>query len=177
VSAVKWVISAVCGLGGLAAIGWAVLQAPPARAAAERTTARPLELRPFPTMTSGAPTGPPVTEPAGAAQAEAALDAGAAGPGPVAVPAGKPDAGVRVGPPVIGDGTLTLTASATADLYLDGKRIGSSPMQGVKVRSGPHKVRFDCYDAAGNAVTGQVKLVTVVADQELAVTYPCPDSP
>jgi hypothetical protein len=87
-----------------------------------------------------------------------------------AVPAPRP------APPPSADGSLTLSASDTADIYLDGKKVGSSPMRGVKVRAGTHKVRFDCYDAAGNAVTGQVKVVTVTADQELAVTYPCPES-
>lgn len=61
-------------------------------------------------------------------------------------------------------------------MYLDGKKLGSSPLVGVKAKAGNHKVRFDCYDAAGNTVAGQVKVVTVAANEELDVDYPCPES-
>jgi len=71
---------------------------------------------------------------------------------------------------------LNLRASDTADVYLDGRKIGSSPLNNVRARSGPHKLRFDCYDAAGNAIAGQVKMITVVADEEQDVEYPCPES-
>ena len=71
---------------------------------------------------------------------------------------------------------MTLRASDTADVYLDGRKLGSSPVSGVKARAGNHKVRFDCYDAAGNAVAGQVRVVTVAPDEEQEVEYPCPES-
>jgi hypothetical protein len=104
---------------------------------------------------------------------------------PEPVPAAAADAGVKAAPavaaaaprpPPVGDGLLNLRASDTADVYLDGRKIGSSPLNNVRARSGPHKLRFDCYDAAGNAIAGQVKMITVVADEEQDVEYPCPES-
>jgi len=188
VGAVRWVVSVGCAVLGLAAIGWAVLQAPPARAAAERGPLRPIELRTFPGFPAAAKVAPRATGPLAAGPAVADDEPEPLRPltdaGTVAAPPSTPDAGPRPVPgpgarPAVapaGDGTLSLSASDTADIYLDGKKVGSSPMRSLKVKAGPHKVRFDCYDAAGNAVTGQVKVVTVAADQDQAVTYPCPES-
>jgi hypothetical protein len=76
-------------------------------------------------------------------------------------------------PPATGDGLMNLQASDTADIYVDGRKVGSSPVMGFKTRAGLHKVRFDCYDAAGNAVTGAVKLVTVTPEKDLDVEFTC----
>lgn len=76
--------------------------------------------------------------------------------------------------PAAAEGLLNLRASDTADVYLDGKKLGGSPLLGVKARSGNHKVRFDCYDAAGNTVAGPVQVVSVKADAEVDVEFTCP---
>ena len=75
-------------------------------------------------------------------------------------------------PPV--EGMLNLRATDTADVYLDGKKLGGSPLLGIKARVGNHKVRFDCYDAAGNTVAGPLQTIAVKADAEVDVEYPCP---
>jgi hypothetical protein len=180
VSVVKWVITVVAGMLGVASLGWALLQVPEARAAVEPAVLRPLELRAFPgTRTVKVSAASPEDEPEPLGRA-ASLDGGSVSDGGrPQVPVGRPDAGTRGGPavpPLVGEGTLDLAASDTADIYLDGKKVGSSPMRGVKVRSGNHKVRFDCYDAAGNAVTGSVKVLAVAPDQAVEVKYPCPES-
>lgn len=108
-------------------------------------------------------------KPAEVAKAPAPAPApAAAAPAPAAA---KPPAPVAAPP---ADGTLNLRATDTADVYLDGKKVGGSPLLGVKARVGSHKVRFDCYDAAGNTVAGPVQSVSVKADAETDVEYTCP---
>lgn len=114
-----------------------------------------------------------------AGAAIAVVDAGAhapvvkAAPPPVAPVAPVP-APVVAAP--VADGVLNLQASDTADVFVDGKRMGASPVLGVKVKVGAHKVRFDCYDAAGNTVAGAVQNVTAVANKEVDVSFTCPAS-
>ena len=72
------------------------------------------------------------------------------------------------------EGLINLRASDTADVYLDGKKLGGSPLLGVKARVGNHKVRFDCYDAAGNTVAGPLQTIVVKAEAEVDIEYPCP---
>jgi hypothetical protein len=74
----------------------------------------------------------------------------------------------------VGEGVLNLRASDTADVYVDGKKVGGSPIEGLKVKAGTHKVRFDCYDAAGNTLPGTTKTVTVAADAEESLEFACP---
>lgn len=74
----------------------------------------------------------------------------------------------------MGEGVLNLRASDTADVFVDGKKVGTSPVEGLKVKAGAHKVRFDCYDASGNTLPGAVKSVTVAADGEESVEFTCP---
>jgi len=119
---------------------------------------------------AAAATAAPSPAPTAAAPAPAAT-ASASAPAPASPPRPAPAAVAAVG-----DGQLNLRASDTADVYLDGKKLGSSPLVGVKAKAGSHKVRFDCYDAAGNTIAGQVKVITVVANEELDVDYPCPES-
>jgi hypothetical protein len=78
-------------------------------------------------------------------------------------------------PAPVGEGTLNLRASDTADVFVDGKKVGGSPVEGLRVRAGPHKIRFDCYDAAGNTLPGASKTVNVTADGEQSVEYSCPN--
>ena len=84
----------------------------------------------------------------------------------------EPVAAAPKAPPA--EGVLNLRANDTADVYLDGKKLGGSPLMGIKAKVGNHKVRFDCYDAAGNTVAGPVQTIAVKADSEVEVEYPCP---
>lgn len=84
----------------------------------------------------------------------------------------EPVAAAPKAPPA--EGVLNLRANDTADVYLDGKKLGGSPLMGIKAKVGNHKVRFDCYDAAGNTVAGPVQTIAVKADAEVEVEYPCP---
>jgi len=91
------------------------------------------------------------------------------------VVAAKPEPVVaKPPPPPPAEGMLNLRASDTADVYLDGKKLGGSPLLGVKAKVGNHKVRFDCYDAAGNTLTGAAQTVSVKADGETDVEFTCP---
>jgi hypothetical protein len=45
---------------------------------------------------------------------------------------------------------------------------------GVKAKVGNHKLRFDCYDAAGNTVAGPAQTVAVKAEAEVDVEFTCP---
>ncbi len=69
---------------------------------------------------------------------------------------------------------MDLTASEAADVFVDGRKVGSAPVMGLKVRAGNHKVRFDCYDAAGNTTPGQAQVVAVTADETASVEFTCP---
>ncbi|MBL8920476.1 MAG: hypothetical protein JNJ54_16550 [Myxococcaceae bacterium] len=189
----KSVLIGLCGLLGLGALAFGVMGGLSLSAAGPQppVTVAEVSLRPFPTPGS-APVAPVVVD-GGAEAAPAAVDAGTppsapidAGspvpppPNPVNPPTPK-DAGVAVAPrppppppQPVGEGLLNLRASDTADVFVDGKKVGGSPIEGLKVRAGTHKVRFDCYDAAGNTVPGASKTVTVPADGEQSVEYPCP---
>lgn len=92
---------------------------------------------------------------------------------PKAEPVAKPPEPVAAKPAAV-EGLLNLRATDTADVYLDGKKLGGSPLLGVKAKVGNHKVRFDCYDAAGNTVAGPVQVIAVKAEGEVDVEYPCP---
>jgi len=71
-------------------------------------------------------------------------------------------------------GQFNLRASDTADVYVDGKKVGGSPVLGHKVKPGKHKVRFDCYDASGEARPGVSQTYDVAAEGEKDVEYDCP---
>ncbi len=151
-----------------------------------------IALRPFPTPRA---TVAPVATPDGGTEARpvavadagtpavpppAPADAGLAKPPSPTTPAAKPDAGApavaRPPPPPpqpVGEGLLNLRSSDTADVFVDGKKVGGSPIEGLKVRAGTHKVRFDCYDAAGNTIPGTAQSVTVAADAEATVDFTC----
>lgn len=195
-------LCALLGLGAIAFGVLGALSLPAAGEHAVVTVAE-VTLRPLPTLSATAapvPTPAAATD-GGAAPAPvpvAEVDAGIAAPAPAPVPAppvppapipapvpaAKPDAGVAAAPkppapappPVApaADGLLTLRASDTADVYVDGKKVGTSPVEGLKVKAGAHKVRFDCYDASGNTTPGAAKTVTVPADGEQTLEFECP---
>ena len=72
------------------------------------------------------------------------------------------------------EGALNLKASDTAEIVIDGRKVGPSPKLGFKVKSGKHKIRFDCYDENGNLKAGKVQTVDVGPDAEVEVSYDCP---
>ncbi len=71
-------------------------------------------------------------------------------------------------------GQLNLRASDTADVFVDGKKVGGSPVLGHKVKPGKHKVRFDCYDGSGEARPGVSQTYEVTAEAEKDIEYDCP---
>jgi outer membrane biosynthesis protein TonB len=121
-----------------------------------------------------APARPP--EPVAAKQPEAETTpepVAAKPPAPAPAPAPAPVA-AKPPPPAVADGMLNLRASDTADVYLDGRKLGGTPLLGVKAKVGNHKLRFDCYDAAGNTVAGPAQTVAVKAEAEVDVEFTCP---
>jgi outer membrane biosynthesis protein TonB len=108
--------------------------------------------------------------------APAAVAGAAKPPAPAAAekkPAAAPAAPVAAEPVAAAEAFLNLKASDTADVYVDGKKAGSSPVLGYKVKPGKHKVRFDCYDASGSTAKGPEKLVEVRAADEKDVDHEC----
>ncbi len=188
----KWILIGVCGLLGLGALAIGIMGAlSMSQAGALPPLAVPkVSVRPFPTATTSAatpsPTAPAPAMDGGTPVSPPAVDAGAppspTPPSPPAPPAPtpRPDAGTAAPKPPpppptpVGEGYLTLRASDTADVFVDGKKVGGSPIEGLKVKAGPHKVRFDCYDAAGNTLPGAPKTVTVTADAEATLEFACP---
>jgi hypothetical protein len=71
-------------------------------------------------------------------------------------------------------GSLNLRASDTADVYVDGRKVGGSPILGHQVKAGSHQVRFDCLDPQGEAKKGIAQTVEVPTDGERDVEYECP---
>ncbi len=75
-----------------------------------------------------------------------------------------------------GEGTINLKASDTAEIVVDGRKVGPSPKLGVKLKAGKHKIRFDCYDENGNLKPGKVQTVEIKPDEEQDLDYDCPFS-
>jgi hypothetical protein len=178
------IVSGVLGLAGLGLVGAGVFGAPAAQPFTAAVPLATVGLRALPSLSGEltmqvAPTPVEKPKPAEVDAGTSPVDAGTK-----SAVAGKPDAGAKTQgqpdkapPPVpVGEASLNLQASDTADIYLDGKKLGTSPQLGVKVKVGAHKVRFDCYDAAGNTQAGAVKIVTVTVDQELDVPFQCPEA-
>ncbi|MBK7861350.1 MAG: hypothetical protein IPJ65_22605 [Archangiaceae bacterium] len=113
-----------------------------------------------------APAPAPVQpKPAPAPAPEAAPKPAVAAPAPAAAPP----------PPAEqGEGTVNLKASDTAEIVIDGRKIGPSPKLGLKLKAGRHKIRFDCYDENGNLKPGKLQQVDLKADEERDVDYECP---
>lgn len=187
----KWLFVVVFGIAGAGALGLGVIEGSAPRPVVARSSPL-IALREFPTgatLAAVAPTPAPAKdddEPAPLAKlpespkTEEAPPKVEEKPAPVAEkpapvaekpPAPKPAAPP---PPVAADGILNLRATDTADVYLDGKKLGGAPILGVKAKVGAHKLRFDCYDAAGNTVPGSPQTVTVKLDTETDLEFPCP---
>ena len=135
----------------------------PAAAKPVVAEAKPAEVKP-----------PPVAQPKPAVvEAKPAPAPIAAKPPPAARPSegAVPATGGAAAAPV---GQFNLRASDTADVFVDGKKVGGSPVLGHKVKPGKHKIRFDCYDGAGEARPGVSQTYEVGADGEKDVEYDCP---
>jgi outer membrane biosynthesis protein TonB len=141
----------------------------PEKAPEPAKTPEPVAAKPEPAKAPEPVAAKPAPAPAPVAAKPAPAPAAAPSPAPAPAPvAAKP------APAPVAEGLLNLRATDTADVFLDGKKLGGSPLLGVKAKAGPHKVRFDCYDAAGNTVAGTPQTVTVKADGEVDVEFPCP---
>ena len=69
-------------------------------------------------------------------------------------------------------GDLTVRSNETADVMLDGKRIGSAPMERQRVRAGEHSLRIDCLLADGRH-QGTARSVEIFPYSEVTVTNTC----
>lgn len=201
---IKWMFVLLFGVAGAGALGLGVLEGAATRSATPRALPaialrefpsgalaaaepkpagvtdapvaekpEPVAEKPEPVVEKPAPVAekpaPVAEKPAPVAEKPAPV---AEKPAPVAEPvAEKPK---PAPPPPPAEGLLNLRASDTADVFLDGKKVGGSPLLGVKAKVGSHKVRFDCYDAAGNTVPGAAQSVVVKADAETDVEFTCP---
>ncbi len=73
------------------------------------------------------------------------------------------------------DATLNLRADRPADVYLDDKKLGTTPLESFKTKARTYQVRFDCYDSTGNVIPGENKAVIAKPNEEQLVEYNCPD--
>ncbi|MFT3840149.1 MAG: hypothetical protein QM723_24385 [Myxococcaceae bacterium] len=128
---------------------------PPEKAAPEKAPA------PAPEKAAAAPPPPAPAK----APAKAPAEKAAAAPAPA-------EAADSPAPAALG--IMNLRASDTADVYVDGKKVGGSPLKGFKVKPGKHKVRFDCYQASGETKPGTTQSYDVAADAERDIDYECP---
>lgn len=96
-------------------------------------------------------------------------------PAPVAAPV-KVEPAKPPPPAAVANGVLNLRASDTADVFVDGRKAGTTPVTGFKAKVGKHTVRFDCYDAAGNTVPGAPQTADIVsAGDEVDLDFKCPE--
>ena len=153
----------------------AVKPAEPKPAEAKPAEAKPVEAKPAEAKPAEVKP-PPVVQPK-----PAVVEAKPAEPKPA--PVAKPPAAAKPsdavvpatgGPAAAAVGEFNLRASDTADVFVDGKKVGGSPVLGHKVKPGKHKIRFDCYDAAGEARPGVTGTYEVGPDAEKDVEYDCP---
>lgn len=185
----KWAVVVVFGSVALGALGYGLASGPAGAVATKTFIASALELRPFPNrapaMAGAAAVNKPPVPAAPIADAgvpalpppppRAVVDAGVAPRPPAPAPANPSPAPAASSPaPAVAEGTLDLQASEAADVFVDGRKVGSAPVQNLKVKAGTHKVRFDCYDSSGNSTPGQAQTATVRADEPTEITFTCP---
>ncbi len=144
-----------------------VVAAAPALAPAAKAVPAPAAPAPAPAPAGGvaaaaapAPTPAPVPSPKPVV---------AAAPKPAAPPAPPKPAGPKLNDDA---GALNLKADAPAEVYVDGKRVGKTPLIGFKLNAGSYKVRFDC-TVDGAKVQGAVKPITVPPYAEVDVDHEC----
>lgn len=117
---------------------------------------------------------PPKAAPTAAPKPTAADESPAPAPQPKARPAAGSESGSTSPPAPVGEGSINLKASDTAEVVIDGRKVGPSPKLGVKLKAGKHKIRFDCYDENGNLKPGKVQVVDIAPDEEQDLDYECP---
>lgn len=114
----------------------------------------------------------PAAKPAEAKPAAAAAAPGAAARPPAPGAAEKKPASADAAP-AADTAAIVSFSSDTADVYVDGKKIGASPVLNQKLKPGKHKVRFDCKDAMGKTVKGPEMMIEVRALEEREVDFEC----
>jgi hypothetical protein len=67
-------------------------------------------------------------------------------------------------------GALNLVATGDADVFVDGRHVGTAPVRGVTVRPGEHTVRFTCIKDANRSAEQRVD---VPAFSEVDVEHAC----
>jgi len=147
---------------------------PAEKPAPEKSRPAPPAEKPAPEKT--AEKAPAPAERAPPPPAPAKNTGGSKAPPPEKAVASAPsdDAPAAAAPAAATTGVLNLRASDTADVFVDGKKVGSSPLLGLKVKPGKHKVRFDCYLPSGETKAGPTQSHDVAADGEKDVEYECP---
>jgi hypothetical protein len=159
--------------------------APAAAAPAAAAPAAAAPAAAAPAAAAPAAAAPPAAAPAAAAPAAAAPAAAAPpvavaaakpAPAPAAAPAAAaPKAGApKAAAPKLADdaGALNLKSDAPADVYVDGKKVGKTPLVGYRVNPGNYKVRFDC-QTEGGKVQGTAKPVNVPPYSDVDVDHEC----
>jgi hypothetical protein len=191
VSAGKWIVVFILAIAGVGGLGFGILEskasvaspsrgplavnlrsmsaaaaATPAPGAVKQEAPKAAEAKAQPAIEPSTPAAKPEVKKPEASKPEASK--------PEAPKPDKPKAAEAQPAKPVAEGQVNFRASDTADVFVDGKKLGGTPLLGVKVKVGNHKVRFDCYDAAGNAAPGSVMVVTVDADSEQDVDFDCP---
>ncbi len=174
-AALKYLFAFVFLIGGAGALAFGVMEGGEVTPSQART-APPISLREFPARPEQQ-----VKEPEAAAVAdaqpeekkeeEAAPKAEEQAP---KVEEKKEVKKAEAPPAPVKEGLLNLRASDTADVFLDGKKLGGAPVLGIKTKAGAHRVRFDCFDQGGNAIPGTQRTVNVKADDETDFEFTCP---
>ena len=154
------------GLGVFASVALIVLRGEPTQ------YEKPTEMPQFGSTFEAGKTPPPRPRDAGVV----VRDAGSS------VDAGRVFKPLAVAPPqkaepgdagqVSEDGRLNLKSNGASEVWVDGKKIGRSPMQGVVVSAGKHSARFDCV-GDGGARRGSNLSVEVPPFAEVDVDFDC----
>jgi len=170
--AVKLGAIAVLSIAGLALVGYATTQLQIAGLNAVSSTSAPelAGIRPLPHLLAPRPAEAPRPESVGDEKRAAEVHAGKATP-----PAVKSAPSPTAPPAPHEDATLNLRANRTADVYLDDKKLGTTPLESFKTKARTYQVRFDCYDSAGNVIPGENRAVIAKPNEEQLVEFSCPE--
>jgi hypothetical protein len=93
-------------------------------------------------------------------------------PPPAPLPAAAPAPAAKSRPAAPDDsGALNLITSGEANVFVDGRAVGRSPVRGVSVKPGEHAVRFECL---ADTTRSAERKVNVPAFAEVDVEHACP---
>ncbi|MHB8875882.1 MAG: PEGA domain-containing protein [Myxococcaceae bacterium] len=140
-------------------------------------------LAPAPAAKPAAAAPPPVAivapKPAAAAPAvvpaaSPAAPKAAVVPAVAVAPAAAPPAAPKPAVKKLADdaGALNLKSDYPADVFVDGRKVGKTPLVGYRVNAGNYKVRFDCV-VDGTKVPGTAKSVNVPSYSDVDVDHEC----